>query len=83
MINPRKKQEILRSAMVGSALISLVFAVVACNNGAPEGASSTGGADAKMAADKIAEAEPFYEGREDLTKARTAVTILRQAHAAD
>jgi hypothetical protein len=83
MIIPRKKQEILRPAMVASSLILLVFAVVACNNGAPEGPSGTGGADAKMAADKIAEAEPFYEGREDLTKARTAVTILRQAHAAD
>ena len=83
MINPSKKRKILRSAMVASALISLVFAVVACNNGAQESASSTGGADAKMAADKIAEAEPFYEGREDLTKARTAVPILWQALAAD
>jgi hypothetical protein len=36
-----------------------------------------------MATDKIAEAEPLYEGREDMTKARTAVTALRQAHAAD
>ena len=36
-----------------------------------------------MAADKIAEAEPLYEGREDMTKARLAVTALRQAHAAD
>jgi len=83
MINPRKRQDILRTALVASALISLVFGGTACNNGAPNSASSTGGADAKMAADKIAEAEPFYEGREDLTKARTAVTILRQAHAAD
>ena len=83
MINPRKKQEILRSAMVASALISIVFGGIACNNGGSDVASNTGGADAKMAADKIAEAEPFYEGREDLTKARTAVTVLRQAHAAD
>jgi len=83
MINPKKKQEILRSAMVASALILLIVGGTACNNGAPDSASSTGGADAKMAADKIAEAEPFYEAREDMTKARTAVTILRQAHAAD
>src|ERR1044071_2110906 len=83
MINPKKKQEMLRSVLIASALISLVVGGIACNNGAPDTASSTGGADAKMAADKIAEAEPFYEAREDLTKARTAVTILRQAHAAD
>jgi tetratricopeptide (TPR) repeat protein len=83
MINLRKKQEILRSAIVASALISMVIGGIACNNSAPAGMSSTGGADAKMAADKIAEAEPFYEAREDLTRARTAVSILRQAHAAD
>jgi tetratricopeptide (TPR) repeat protein len=83
MINPRKKQEILRSAMVASALISMVFIGFACNPGASDTPASTGGADAKMATDKLAEAEPLYEGREDMTKARTAVTALRQAHAAD
>ena len=83
MINPRKKQKILRFAMVTSALVTVVIGGIACNNAAPGGMSNTGGADAKMAADKIAEAEPFYEGREDLTKARTAVTLLRQGRAAD
>lgn len=83
MINPRKKREILRSALVASTLISLAVGGIACKKGGSQSPSSTGGADAKMAADKIAEAEPFYEAREDLTKARTAVTILRQAHAAD
>src|SRR5215211_8328503 len=83
MINLRKSHEKLRSAVVVSALISVVLGGMACNNGAPETMSSTGGADAKAAADKIAEAEPLYEGRDDMTRARTAVTILRQAHAAD
>ncbi len=83
MRNLRKKREILRSAIVTSALISLAVGGIACNNGASQSPSSTGSADAKMAADKVAEAEPFYEAREDLTKARTAVTVLRQAHAAD
>lgn len=82
MINLRKNQEKLRSVVVASALISVVFGNVACNNGAPE-MTSTGSSDAKVAADKIAEAEPLYEGRDDLTKARTAVSVLRQAHAAD
>ena len=83
MINPRKKQEILRSAMVASALVSMVFAGISCDGGARERAQSTGSSDAKMAVDKMAEAEPLYEGREDMTRARTAVTALRQAHAAD
>ncbi|HEX7332596.1 MAG TPA: TRAP transporter TatT component family protein [Pyrinomonadaceae bacterium] len=69
--------------MVASALISVVFGSVACNNGAPDMPSSTGSSDAKVAAEKIAEAEPLYEGRDDMTKARTAVSVLRQAHAAD
>jgi tetratricopeptide (TPR) repeat protein len=83
MINLRKNREKLRSAMITSALFSVVLGGMACNNGAPDTMSSTGGADTKVAADKIAEAEPLYEGRDDMTKARTAVTILRQAHAAD
>ena len=83
MINLRKNQEKLRSAVVASALISMVLGGIACNNNAPEMTSSTGSSDAKVAADKIAEAEPLYEGRDDMTKARTAVTVLRQAHAAD
>lgn len=83
MINLRKNREILRSAMVASALVSVVFGGFACNRGASESPASTGSADAKMATDKVAEAEPLYEGREDMNKARLAVTTLRQAHAAD
>lgn len=83
MINPRKNREIWRSALVASALFSVVLGGVACNNSMPDSAMSTGGSDAKVAADKLAEAEPLYEAREDMTKARLAVTALRQAHAAD
>lgn len=69
--------------MVASALVSVVFGGFACNRGGSEMTASTGSADAKMATEKLAEAEPLYEGREDMTKARLAVTTLRQAHAAD
>src|SRR3569832_1159595 len=83
MINLRKYRETWQSALGASALLSVVLGGVACDRSASNSPASTGGADAKMAADKIAEAEPLYEGREDMTKARTAVTALRQAHAAD
>lgn len=83
MINLRKNREMWRSALVASALFSVVLGGVACNKSASNSPANTGGADAKMATDKLAEAEPLYEGREDMTKARTAVTALRQAHAAD
>ena len=39
--------------------------------------------DAKAAADRIAEADALYDGREDLNKARGAVASLRQAVTAD
>jgi tetratricopeptide (TPR) repeat protein len=83
MINLRKNREIVRSSLVVSALVSVVLGGFACNHGGSESPSSTGSADAKMASDKLAEAEPLYEGREDMNKARLAVTTLRQAHAAD
>jgi tetratricopeptide (TPR) repeat protein len=69
--------------MVASALISMVVGGVGCNHGSYQSTPSTGSSDAKMAADKLAEAESLYEGREDMNKARSAVTALRQAHAAD
>jgi tetratricopeptide (TPR) repeat protein len=83
MKNLRKNREKLRSAMVASVMISLVVGGIACNHSSYQSTPSTGSSDAKVAADKVAEAEPLYEGREDMTKARTAVTTLRQAHAAD
>jgi len=72
-----------RSGIVVAALLSMVLASSGCYHSASEGVSSTGGSDAKAAADKIAEAETFYGGRENITNARLAVTALRQAHAAD
>jgi len=83
MKNLRKNREKLRSAMVASVMISLVVGGIACKHSSYQSTPSTGSSDAKVAADKVAEAEPLYEGREDMTKARTAVTTLRQAHAAD
>ena len=81
MIKLSKNREIWQTAMVASAVISVVLGGVACNHS--EQSPSTGSADARMATEKLAEAEPLYEGRDDMTKARAAVTALRQAHAAD
>src|ERR1044072_1914360 len=83
MINLRKNREMWRLVLVATALFSVVLGGVSCNNGASNSPANTGGADAKMASDKLAEAEPLYEAREEMTKARLAVTALRQAHAAD
>lgn len=84
MVNLKKSQEKLRSALIRCAVISIAFSGLACDRGAPAtGVPVSGSSDAKMAADRIAEAESLWEGREDLQKARVAVAALRQARTAD
>ena len=83
-MNLKKSQQKLRSALIGCAVFSIAFTGFSCDRGGPETTTSiTGGTDAKMAADRIAEAETLWEGREDLAKARVAVAALRQARTAD
>lgn len=84
MINPKKNEQKVRFLIVISALFSIAFSGFGCDRGGPgTTASGTGGSDAKIAADRIAEADALWEGREDLTKARVAVAALRQAQTAD
>ncbi len=84
MVNLKKSQQKLRSALIGCAVFSITLTVISCDRGGPETTTNlTGGTDAKMAADRITEAEALWEGREDLAKARVAVAALRQARTAD
>jgi tetratricopeptide (TPR) repeat protein len=80
MGNLRKNQEKLRLLIVLSAAVSVSFLGVACHNTPEVMISST---DAKAAADRVAEADALFEGREDMSKARVAVAALRQARVAD
>lgn len=66
--------------MCATVLLALI---AGCNRAPSEPALTVYDADAKMAAERIAEAETLYEGREDLSKARVAVAALRQARTAD
>ena len=79
----RKNREKLRSVMIVSTTISLVFVGLACQGSAPPDRMAIDRGDAKAAADRLAEAETLYEGREDLNKARVCVAALRQARTAD
>jgi tetratricopeptide (TPR) repeat protein len=83
MINLRKNREKLVSAVVTFAAFSVVLTGVACDQGASEGGPRIDHGDAKMAAERIAEADALYEGRDDLQKARVCVASLRQARTAD
>ena len=88
MVNLKKSQQKSRSArartIVGCAVFSIAFSGLACNRGGSEPTTSlSGGSDAAMAANSIAEADSLWEGRDDLQKARVAVSALRQARTAD
>ena len=82
-MNLKKSQQKLRSALIGCAVFTLAFTGLSCDRSGPETTASLTGTDAKMATDRIAEAEKLWEGREDLAKARVAVAALRQARTAD
>ena len=83
MGNLRKSREKVRSVMMLSAGISLVFVGLACQTSSSPRPAVIDSGDAKAASDRVAEAETLYQGREDLNKARVAVASLRQARTAD
>src|SRR5688572_2021921 len=83
MLNLKKSQQKLRSALIGCAVFSIAFTGISCDRGAETTTNATGSSDAKMAADRIAEGDTLWEGREDIRKARVAVAALRQARTAD
>lgn len=82
MRNLRKNRGKVVFAVVTFAAISTLLSAVACDQGATDGPRVDHG-DAKIAAERIAEADALYEGREDIQKARVAVAALRQARTAD
>src|SRR5690349_19406396 len=83
MGNLRKSYKNAGRIGILAAGFSLVLAGLACNRAAPPNQMAVDGSDAKAAADGVAAAEPLYQGREDLNKARVAVATLRQARTAD
>lgn len=55
----------------------------ACNNEPPPEAASGSANDKQRAVENVASADPFYRQREDLSKLRQGITLLRQAQTAD
>src|SRR5256714_2222978 len=80
MRNTKKSRE---NTVLMFVTIVLVLTSFACNRTASDTAAKIDNGDAKAAADRIAEADALYDAREDLTKARVAVAVLRQARTAD
>lgn len=79
----RKSGEKVRSVMMVSAAVSLVFAGISCQQAPTTDRLAIDAGDAKVAADRIAESDALYDGREDINKARVAVAALRQARTAE
>src|SRR5690349_7468320 len=80
MRKPSKNSE---NALLIFVTIALILTSLACRHTTSDNAGRIDNGDAKAAADRIAEADALYDAREDLTKARVAVTTLRQARTAD
>lgn len=83
MVNLRKNHKI--EVQVGIVLVafSVVLLGLGCHGSAPSSQTAADGSDVKAAASQVAQAETFYAAREDLNRARMAVTALRQARTAD
>ncbi|HKV36853.1 MAG TPA: TRAP transporter TatT component family protein [Pyrinomonadaceae bacterium] len=79
----RKSGKKVRSVMMVSAAATLVFAGISCQQAPTADRMAIDTGDAKMAADRMAEGDALYDGREDINKARVAVAALRQARTAD
>jgi tetratricopeptide (TPR) repeat protein len=80
MRNPNKRRKNLVFTFV---ITIVVLTSIGCKHNASDTTAKIDTGDAKAAADRIAEADALYDGREDLTKARVAVAALRQARTAD
>ncbi|MGI9167009.1 MAG: hypothetical protein ACR2G5_11615, partial [Pyrinomonadaceae bacterium] len=61
----------------------LVIGALSCRNRPPVAQEGGGDGDRAVAAQKIAEADKLYGQRDDLSKVRQGVALLRQARTAD
>lgn len=66
-----------------SVFLTIGIAQIGCQRAATTTQPAIDTGDENVARTKLAEAEPLYEARADLTRARVAVATLRQAQVAD
>jgi Tfp pilus assembly protein PilF len=83
MINLSKYSAKMRIVVIGLGAIGGAFLVAGCHKEVPVAPNAIDTGDANIAATRIAEADQLYQNREDLRKARVAVSALRQAVTAD
>lgn len=82
-LNDAKNSRKLPSIGIVFLLQMAVIVGLSCRNQRSEAEKSLDQSDKTVAAEKIAEADQLYPQREDLSKARLGVALLRQARTAD
>lgn len=78
-------ENLRKTKTVALAVLLQAVAIVglSCQNDPSEAELGVGQADKSLAAEKISEADQLYSQREDLSKVRLGVALLRQARTAD
>jgi len=78
-----KNLEKLKIQILLFGAILLILSSAGCQKSVSAPGPSVDAGDEKLSAEKVLQAEPLYDGREDMAKARVAVATLRQARIAD
>lgn len=85
LMQPKESKNLRKLQSLGIVLVLAMTAIVvlSCGNQRAEVEQSLGQADKTAATGKIAEADQLYSQREDVSKVRLGVALLRQARTAD
>jgi len=83
MVRVKKSLRKLNSQRFIRLLVLMAMAGSSCQKAPSVSDVAIDSGDERVAAAKITEAEPLYNGREDLSKVRQAVALLREARTAD
>lgn len=79
------EEKLGKNRVVGVICVLLLLsgAAISCRNRTKETSQTVSAGPEKNTAERIAEADALYSQRKDLSKVRSAITVLRQARVAD
>ena len=82
-MNKKQNGRKIANTLIFLGGLAAVFAGVSCRKQAPAASTLGDSSNSKTASQYIAEADQLYSQREDLTKVRQAITLLRQSRLND
>ena len=83
MLTSTKKRRKTRRLAIFVSVLLIAGAVSGCRNRSTDTSQPGSGLSEKTTADRIAEADALYSQREDLSRVRLGIAVLRQARIAD